>query len=249
MEPRKTNFNYQNTPTPKQLPIQIRFVSNKDKENVSDEIIHVNSERLNEERLNSFNQNSIEFTNYSKKSQNSLNPFKLCLDQNPKEINPILFENISENFENLSRSLKKTDSLSTFQSEVSDLSLRTLNNQKRGFVISEEDQQRVLKDITCFFKVDSENQIRTSLNSLENSTPSENFDNFSINEERNSFRHSDFSAKRNLNLLKNTENKNSKENKYQRMSLLTPMKYKNVKKSSNIKPFKNRNKNSSPRLR
>lgn len=239
MEP-KTNFNQnknETTPLSKQVPLNIRFVSNNDKENVSNEVLLVQEDRNGHTEFQSPNEFNIRISSTSSRSDQSINPFEVSIEKMSKNLLPFLLDNISPSIQNVSRSLKKTDSVSTFQSEVSDSSLRIIQNKNNGYKISEEDQGRVLQDITHCFKSDSDSQSVLSRNSFTQPLNTDMF-NRSISHDHDGDEGSLTGSCNSMKL-----NMSSKENLQNRTSLITPMRYKKNKPKAHKTIFGNRNKN------
>lgn len=218
----------------KQCPINIRFVSNHDKENISSEIIFTHNQNNQNNQIMPSTQINKNIFSQESQSRPMMNQFETNIDQLSKKLMPLLLDNISPSLENLSRPLKKTNSVSTLESEISDSSLRTVQNQQKGYSISDEDQGRVFQDIThCFYSVSDHksDELRNSLGDFHDiDFLNESFS----NDDDDCHRMSELSIKFNIS---------SKENPKHRTSLIAPIKYKKRKINSNKNILANRKRN------
>jgi hypothetical protein len=227
MEPKNNSYTIQSNSVKKTIPINIRFVSNSDKENISPNVI-LSQTQTNQ--LSPFSQINRKTSNPQYQSDRIMNPFETSIGHLSSNLMPLLLDNITPSLPNLCRSLKKTNSVSTFQSEFSDTSLRSIQNKTKGFSICQEDQERVLQDIThCFVSQSDHQSIESnSLNDIDFLNGS-----FSRDEEH-CMRSSNPSKKLNMSY---------KENPHNRTSLIVPIKYKKKKMNSNKKILANKKRN------
>ena len=197
----KKNFSLTKTnKSTKNNLFNVRYVSNEDKENVSSEF-HLISQR--DSVQNNANNLWDNLSLSSDSNKNNIVTINLNTNNPPNDLNINVIKGFSSEIENLSRSLKKTDSVSTLNSQISEESLRSINNKNKGFNLSKEEEERALKDITHLFI--KESPLCSPLTNNQN-----RFEVFSV-KEINAF-----------------SNNSVKENKY-RTSIVAPAKYKKSK--------------------
>lgn len=125
--------------------LQVRIVSNSDKENMVPDIFLSPSENsafaCSDSRGNSF------FVELKTIPQEILNPFLSEFKRVSLSHENGAFVGSNDHF-NANTNLKKTDSILTADSLTSELSLISLNNQAKGFKIPADQEHRVLSDIT-----------------------------------------------------------------------------------------------------
>ena len=127
------------TPLTKQN-IQIRIVSNSDKENISNDIFLSPSDQSAFSRSDS--QETSCFIEVPPIPEEILNPFLIEFKK---------ASNISDIFSMDLQKKSETDSLMTTDSLGSQMSLLSINNQKKGFKIPKDKEDRVLADLTYKF--------------------------------------------------------------------------------------------------
>jgi len=124
--------------------LQVRIISNSDKENASPDIFLSPSDQSAFTRSNS--QHKSFFVSVDPIPDEILNPFLIEFKKLPNLEETSLFGN-SETFPR-SSNLKKTDSVLTADSESSELSAISLKNKAKGYKIPKEEEHRVMSDIT-----------------------------------------------------------------------------------------------------
>lgn len=120
--------------------LQVRVVSNSEKENLSPDVFMSPPELLS-------HNNSPLFIQIDPRINERPNPFLASIAQNQGAGPARCFS--FESFHSDSDANKKTDSVTTTDSLSSELSLISLNNQARGYKIPKEQEYRVFADITA----------------------------------------------------------------------------------------------------
>jgi len=125
--------------------LQVRIVSNKDKENVSPDVFLSPLDHSAFTRSDS-QENSI-FISVDPIPKEMLNPF-LAEFQRISHLKETSVLGNSETFSDTNADLKKTDSIMTADSLGSELSSISLNNKRKGYKIPSHQEHRVFSDIT-----------------------------------------------------------------------------------------------------